>query len=386
MKVRRLRKIAAGIVSLFVFSSLGYAAADREVRIAELENQMKQVGTENAMGTFGANTAHARPEVDGKGWFITFDLLFWRTKIGGTEFAYTDQDPIARLPVKGSTKQMEFDWDWGIRVGLGYNFEHDGWDVRGQYTWWDGDGSSSTRAGLSSSVIPLRGSAFLTDLPQTNVVETPFLFCTSAKSLFDVDYQAIDLELGRDYYITSTLSFRPFWGLKNAWIDLEQKTRYTGGGQLPNNQGVSPLGISGNTVHVKETSDFWGIGPRTGVDSRWYMGQGFSIFGNLSGALLWGYFDVDHKEKYSAIEASRIHLHANRHAFSPTLQFQLGLRYDTYLYEHRNHLGIGIGFEGQYWWRQNQMLKVNDSSEVKYDRYSEDLAFYGITVDVKWDF
>lgn len=386
MKVSRLGKFVAGIVSLLMLSSLGYAAADREVRISELENQMKQVGTENSMGTFGANTASARPDVDGRGWFITFDLLFWRSKVGGTEYAYTDQDPVAQLPVKGSKKHIEFDWDWGIRAGLGYNFDYDGWDMRGQYTWWDSNGSDSTRSGISNIVVPLRGSAFLTDIPTTGVNESPFLFCTSAKSMFDVDYQAIDLELGRDYYMSSTLSFRPFWGLKSAWMDLEQKTRYTGGGALSGGQGVSILGILGNTVHVKEKSDFWGIGPRTGVDTRWYVGQGFSVFGNVAGSLLWGFFDVDHREKYSAVEASRIHLHANRHAFSPTMQFQLGLRYDTYLHHDKHHLGLGVGFEGQYWWRQNQMLKVNDSSELKYDRYSEDLAFYGITTDLRWDF
>ncbi|NGX50920.1 MAG: hypothetical protein K1060chlam2_00772 [Chlamydiae bacterium] len=385
MKVRRLGRIALGIVSLFIFSSLGYAAADREVRILELENQMEQVGTDNTMGTYGANTATARPEVDGRGWFMTFDLLFWRTKIGGTEYAYSDKSPVARLQVKGRTKNMEFDWDWGLRAGLGYNFDYDGWDVRGEFTWWDGNGSDTTRAGEVSGIVPLRGSSFITNASGSSNDEL-FLFCTSAKSLFDVEYHAVDLELGRDYYVSGKLSFRPFWGVKSAWIDLEQVTRYTGGDDFLLQSGERVLGLQGNSVHIKEHCDFWGIGPRTGVDTRWFLSDRFSFYGNVSGALLWGYYDIDHKEKFSLVEDSRIHLHANRHGFSPTVRFQVGLRHDTYLNNDKQHLGVGIGFEGQYWWRQNQMLKINVSHDLKYDRYSEDLAFYGITADVKLDF
>ncbi|MCB1072291.1 MAG: MOMP family protein [Chlamydiales bacterium] len=387
MKVRQLRSIGAGVLSLLMFSTLGYAAADREVRLTELENQMKQVATETEMGTYGANTALARPNVDGESWFFTFDLLFWRTKVGGTEYAYTDNDVFAALPHKGRKKHIEFDWDWGLRFGVGYNFEHDGWDLQAQYTWYDTNGSDSTRAGQNSSVIPLRGSASITDDPATPAVETPFISCASAKSMFDFEYNNIDVELGRDFYVSSTLSLRPFWGLKSAWIDQKQTTRYTGGGTytIPG-LGTLALGLGGNTVHVKESCDFWGLGPRTGVDTRWYVGNGVSIFGNVSGALLFGYFDVDHKERYSFLASNRIHLHANRHAFSPTVQFQMGLRYDTYLHNDRHHLGIGFGFEGQYWWRQNQMLKIDDFEELKYERYSEDVAFYGLTADVKFDF
>jgi len=385
MKLRYLRNFGLGLLSFLMISSQAYASADREVRINELEHQMKQVGTETAIGTYGANTATARPEVDGRGWFISFDLLYWKARVAGTEYAYTDQDKIASLPIKGRKKSMEFGWDWGIRAGIGYNFDNDGWDFNARYTWWETAGSDSVRAGLNSSVVPLRGSSSLTTAAAANQTVGEFIFATSAKSLYNIDYQAVDVELGRDYYVSSTLSLRPFWGLKTAWIDQEQKTHYTGGDPTVN-QGIHLLGLQGNTVHVKEDCDFWGLGPRTGINSRWYMGNKLSIFGNVSGALLLGHFDVDHKERYSAVGDARIRLHANRHAFAPMVNFELGMRYDTYLNNDRNHLGIGVGFEAEYWWRQNQMLKIDDFIDLKYERYSEDIAFYGLTADIRWDF
>ena len=101
MKVRSLGKLIAPIVAIAT-SSAAFAAMDLEARLTELENQMQQVRTETAMDTYGANTALARPAVeDGYNWFVMLDVLYWRTKIGGTEYAYTDQDPTASLPIKG---------------------------------------------------------------------------------------------------------------------------------------------------------------------------------------------------------------------------------------------------------------------------------------------
>lgn len=378
MKVGFFRKIPVAIASL-VASSTAFAAMDMDSRVSQLEDQMQQVRTETAMGTYGAQTATARPDVDGRGWFLSFDILYWHAKVGGTEFAYSDNSPAATLPIKGRTKDVDFDWDWGFRVGAGYNFAHDGWDAYLHYTWFDTNGSDSTRAGLNSSVVPTKGSSQI--VATTDNTGNQFLFCDSAKSQYDFDYQALDLELGRAYFISGKLSFRPHWGLKTAWIDQEQVTRYTGGSPVDD-----ALGLGVSTVHIKDDCDFWGLGPRVGVESKWHLGYGFSIFGNVSGALLFGHFDVNHKERWTATEDNRINLTANRHAFSPTAQLQLGLRYDKYLHDNRQHFGIGLGFESQYWWRQNQMLKIDDAAVLKYERYSDDVSMHGLTIDIRFDF
>jgi len=378
MKVGFLRKIPIAIASLLA-TSAAFAAMDMDSRVSQLENQMQQVRTETAMGTYGAQTATARPEVDGRGWFLTLDVLYWHAKVGGTEFAYSDNDPAATLPIRGRTKDIDFEWDWGFRVGLGYNFAHDGWDAYLHYTYFDTSGSDSSRAGLNSTLVPLQGAAQI--VGQVGDVNAVFQFCESAKSQYDLDYNALDLELGRAYFVSGKLSFRPHWGLKTAWIDQEQITRYTGGTRVGDDLG---LGVS--TVHIKGDCDFWGLGPRAGVESKWHLGYGFSIFGNIAGGLLFGYYDVDHRERWTGNEDNTIRLHANRHAFSPTVQFQLGLRFDKYVHNNRQHIGVGLGFEAEYWWRQNQMLKIDDAAVLKYERYSEDLSFHGLTLDIRFDF
>ncbi len=367
MKVSSLRNFSVAVASL-VSSSVAFTAMDMDARVSQLENQMKQVRTETAMGTYGAQTATARAEVDGFGWFITADVLYWHAKVGGTEFAYTDADTNSSLPIRGRVKDVDFEWDWGFRVGLGYNLKHDGWDARVGYTHFDSSGSDAVTAGSNSSVIPTRATTqFLPNVFLQN--------CTSAKAQYDFDYQAIDLDLGRSYFVSESLSFRPNCGIKTAWIDQEQTVRYTGGTHL-----------GGNTVQVKDLCDFWGLGPKAGVDSKWYLGNGFSIFGNLTAGLLFGKFDVDHKQTLSYTPEGDVKLSANRHAFSPTAQFQLGLRYERYLNNNAQHIGIGLGYEGQYWWRQNQMLVADHGFPASHTRFSDDASMYGLTLDFKWDF
>ena len=86
MKVSNLSLFSIAVASI-VTSSAAFAAMDMDSRVTQLESQMSQVRTETAMGTYGANTASARAEVDGRGWFITADVLYWHAKVGGTEYA-----------------------------------------------------------------------------------------------------------------------------------------------------------------------------------------------------------------------------------------------------------------------------------------------------------
>lgn len=349
-----LKKISF-VAAAFITSHGALSATEMEDKVMQLEGQMQQVHTTTAIGTCGARTALARAEVDGQGWFITADVLYWQARVCGTEYAYSDDGPSANYPIKGDTKTASFDWEWGLRVGLGYNLDYDGWDIRTRYTWFDTSGSGSINAGLNNSIIPLRGSSAITTTPGSTTNQ--FIFCTSANSTYDFEYNAIDLEMGRAYFVSRDLSFRPHWGLKTAWIDQQQNTYYTGGTPANNN-----VGLQGNTVTIKDESDFWGLGPRVGVDTQWHLGNGFSFFGNVAGALLFGSFDVTHKEYYSIDNDHTINLTADRRAFSPTVQMQLGLHYGRYINCNRQHIGVSLGFEANYWWRQNQMIAVNDGA------------------------
>ena len=377
MKVSILNRVSLALAALAV-TSVAFSASDLHSRVEKLEKQMDQVGTDNAFGGYGAKTAPARPTKDNNNWFITVDVLYWKPDVSGTEFAYTENNPSIQYPIKGRTKEIDFSWDWGFRAGLGYNFCFDSWDLYAEYTYFSNGSSKSTSGGCNSSVVPLRGGI-------CNPSNGAVFNASRAKAQFDFDFNSIDLNLGRNYFVSHYLSFRPFFGAKTAWIDLQQTTRYCGG-HSGSFCGVPVLALGPNTLKIKEDSDFWGIGPEVGFNSKWHLAKGFSFFADTIGALLYGFFDVDHKEKYTAIDNTRIKLSGNVHKMIPTAQIFAGVAYDIFFDCDRQHFGFRVGYDGQYWWRANQMLKIDDAAPLKYERWSEDVSMHGLTVDFRWDF
>ena len=364
-----LKRVPVTFIALAASASV-FAASDTDSRLQQLEQQMKQIRTETAAGTFGAKTASARAEVDGKGAFFTIDALVWKAAIGGTDFAYTDTtDSIASFPIKGRMKYNDFGWDWGVRVGAGYNFDYDGWEGAAEYTYFDTISSEKTAAGPASSIVPLKGSADI------NGEADGFDYCKKAKSNYKFNFNNVDVDLARNYFVSKDLSFRPHFGLKSSWITLTQKVSYGSAADVPS-----------SVVSVHDKNDLWAIGPNAGLNSRWHLCNGFGIFADASGSLLWGYYKVSHNEKESSDSDQSIRILAPMHRFCPNAQLAIGLSYDRYINNDKQHISATLGWETIYYFRANQSLKIDDFASRKYSRYSEDVSMQGVTLSLRFDF
>jgi hypothetical protein len=157
----------------------------------------------------------------------------------------------------------------------------------------------------------------------------------------------------------------------------------------------------GGPVSFKKGCKFWGIGPSGGIDTRWYLatfgcGNNISLFGDFSAALMWGRFKVTEQEVEPGfnIAGNVNHINItgiNTHLIVPMLQAQLGLGWDTSFYDDCFHFALNLGYEIQYWFRQNQMLNILPNlyfSQIYYiyERQSEDLRFHGLTANLRIDF
>ncbi|WP_420421986.1 Lpg1974 family pore-forming outer membrane protein [Simkania sp.] len=379
-------------LSCLAFVMLGsqLLAHSMEDRITELEKEMQEVGATNPQGTFGAGFTTAGTE-GANGWYIWIEPLYWHAKAGATEYAYSDktvtvfagqQDFYLQPPIEGRVKDEEFGWEWALRFGIGSYFFHDNWDVNLNYTWFESDDSSGTTKIEPSAVISLK-------LPDS----IPW---RHARSHHDLNYNNLNLEIGREYFISRTISTRPEIGLKSSWIYDRQKVRYSevfvpGFPQLSNIHG-----------RMKDKSVMWGLGPRMGVTVNGYIGDGFSLYGRLTGSLLYSYtrssmstgIDVNFP---GAVVPNpiRMHLRNNQHHFVPTAQMMLGLVWETYINDKRQHITLGAGYEVEYFWRANQTLLTDDTStaldiaaprRLAVHRASEDIMFYGITIKARLDF
>ena len=194
---------------------------------------------------------------------------------------------------------------------------------------------------------------------------------SKADAHWHVDFYDLDLVLGRNYFVSRYLALHPYFGLTSAWIQQHRHVRF----EEP----------SGDLMKLRSKNNFWGIGPRLGIDSQFYLGRNFSLYGNFSGALLWGDFHVREKESFPLDDLEIYNLRDNLHRMVSTVGFGLGIAYETNFNHDANHFMVKAGYEGQYWWRQNQ-LPIFNAFALNFTRQSEDMSMQGLTVDFRLDF
>lgn len=280
--------------------------------------------------------------------FFTAEWLYWRTRQEGMEFA--------------TSKQIEFDFQSGFRVGAGAHLpSFDGWTIYANYTRFTPDGSHSAH----HSPYPLflfQGSGV-----SGNAVDHAF-------GSWKIEFQNADLEFGKAYYLTKTLVFSPFFGLKGAWIDQRAHFHYEGG-YIP----------EGEAFRTYFKNDFKGAGPLIGTEINWQLGAGFSFFGDVATSLVIGHF-VNTQKQYQLGGMEVVHLSDDFNLVSPFLQLVAGLAWDRNFHREKCHFGLSAGFEVQQWWSQNQTEQFTDDVRPTYFRQRGDLSFYGLTLKARVDF
>jgi hypothetical protein len=329
-------------------------AADLDTRISLLEVRMNEASTRTAHGNFGAKTASAAPPLLGENWFFNGEMLWWHAAEGGTDYAQLFEGDPEFTPLDSvKNYRLKFKSDFGFRAGIGKIFTHDRWDLFLNFTWF------RTK---NSSTASLHGGQFLTPLHQMVPLEA-----SQVKFRWNIHFYTLDLNLGRSYFMSPKIALHPYAGLKTAWISQHVRTK------------SAIFSPSVETVSTKEKNGFWGIGPQIGIDGKWFLGYGFNLFALGGGSLLWGQFDVLHKEQSSP---SRF----NTHQISPMAQLQLGIGYETNIYHDKYRIEISARYENQYWWNQNQLPYFAYFSPERFQRYAENLSLQGLTVDARFDF
>jgi hypothetical protein len=262
----------------------------------------------------------------------------------------------ASAVISGPNHTLDFKWSWGFRVGIGANTDYDQWDTNVYYTWF------RTR---NSNSVGTTGTQIGSDLFG---LASPF---TQGSIHWKISYQMIDWELGRAFYVSKHLSLRPHIGIKGGWINQHVNEHFT-----------TPTGA----YHSTTKNDFWGVGACGGFNSAWTFAQvgthHFDFFGDFAGAVMYGHFNVKHSE--TSFTPSGL----NRNIMAPMLQAMFGMSWDTSFNCNRCHFGLRVGYEFQYWWKQNQML-INETAAgglVGYTRSAGDLGLQGLTIDFRFDF
>lgn len=167
------------------------------------------------------------------------------------QFAIDEQ--FVDVKLKGTSET----WKPGFRAGLGWSGDNC-LDMKGSYTWYYNKDTDNVTGHLD--------------------VQWPFGAFTRS-----LNYNLIDWELGRTFDLCSVI-FRPFCGVRGAWISQKHHARLTGYTEVF----TSPPGEIDLPLDYSLTHKIWGVGPRMGVDTSWGNYGGFSILANTSFSALYG--------------------------------------------------------------------------------------------------
>lgn len=336
-------------------------------------------------GTFREITPSAGPRVaHGADVFITANFLWWGVNQNGLNyavsagFAPSDGNDAFASASRGKSKYIGHDWTPGFRVGLGLNMSHDGWDIFTQYTWLRPSHSnivSNTTNGVTFTLGSL--------LPEG--AEGPTTLANIIKGSWNLNFNVIDVELGRNFYLSQYLTMRPFIGFKGTWQDQDVKvTSVSDNYSIP--FGGQDIPVTGPFVH-KRKLDNWGLGVRGGFNLAWFMAKNWSIYGNLAFTSMWTNYDkisatdtLQDNAVGSINSKTYVNIQAeNFYTVKYVTESEIGLRYDVWFYDDNYHFAVQAGWEQQVWINWATFQEVLDHTW-------NDLTLHGLNLKFRFDF
>jgi len=184
-----------------------------------------------------------------------------------------------------SFHNIDLDHDWGWRLDAGYLIPCTGNDISANWTYLSADEDCSTSGDVYSRFLPANKNVISLS-PWDNV-----------KSDVCFEFNEVNLEVGQKVDFCS-LHTRFHFGL--SYVCLEHDIDTTANGK---SKGLRDRRRHTARSHLE--SDFWGVGPRLGIDITYPLGcssSRFGLVGHMAGSLLAGEIEV--KENASATTIS----------------------------------------------------------------------------------
>lgn len=391
----------AAAASLVAFTAVLNAADDSQVR--NLENRVSAL--EQKKGAGGMINPPARPVIkNGADVFFTAELLVLKAHEDDLAYAIeTTAAPVANGPNVGHAKHFSGKWGVGVRLGLGYNMGHDGWDIGLYWTHYNRSTGQHKESGDCCAPCPCPSFFQPVYFPKDyaySPLSTPNIFVTEAEGKkWKLSLNILDLELGREFFVSKWMTVRPHIGLRSAWIQQKFKIEYE---QVTVGDGTNFFAGNGSTAGTLSTllpgaredlvnmkNNFWGIGLRGGLDTNWGLGAGFSLYGKLALAILWGHMHVNQKHTlHSGTTTTTLQITNVKNNFQicrPTADLMLGVRWDTTFSDDSWGMGVNLGWEQHYFWSQNKTFRF-DAGTGSLDEHDGDLSVSGAHVGLSFDF
>lgn len=304
------------------------------------------------------------------------NLLVWSLQESGTENWAEVITGGNGSPEVCDIQDVSFDWDVGLRIGLGYGMKHDQWDTQLYYTWFHTRGRSAVSSSPGSVFSSFLGNFYVDNATGAGIKGLAY---QKASILWTIRFNLFDWELGRHFWVSQALSLRPFFGLKGGWIHQTIHTKW----QHPTLPTPPPIYPPFDMGRENLKNNFWGLGPSGGINTKWNLltrqNHSLSLFGDFSGAILYGHWAFEDVYKNDiqqevSVKSSDINSGASM------LRTWMGLGWDVRSRCDRFHFSTRLGYEAQFWLGQLQFYSFDTG------RLNNELTLQGGTLEFIFDF
>ncbi len=332
------------------------------------------------------------------GMYLDVYGLVWQSKEGSLEFAaknkyYTDAIDTNRITNQITFITPDFGWKPGFKLEAGYYLPLDDWDIKTNWTHYDG-GFSNNKKHVNVELIPGNNGVIPVQFVYYLNNSTTAPRFTHATGDLDIHFNSFDLDTGRNFWIGKKFSFRPYGGLKCGWIDQNYKIYYEDSDAIISS-------AESNTYVDSSISKFnnnsLGIGPKIGFEAKCHFKKYFQLLANGSFAILPTKFDLK-KDQNDAMRTVTIEpaattntyyrfiLKEKVYMYNPNIGLQLGFGYGDCFFS-RYFLGLFMSYEMQYWWGQNQTRRFISRKNFALTTPSRgDLMLHGLSAYLKFEF
>lgn len=275
----------------------------------------------------------------------------------GTEVGYTTET-VESVDYENVINQ-KFSYKPGFKVALGMNFDHDNWDSMIQYSWFRGSDTSSTKVDAAVQTVRPIGSS---------IADAAY---TEASQTWKLHMDLIDWDLGRNYYVGTKLTFRPFFGARAAWI-------------RQNLVGTFSNADVASTKALYQSSSSWGVGARTGLNTNWALGEGFRLFGNGAADVLFTQYTKLKTHTEDAKVVKNVASQGSLNCLRSHLDLEVGLGWGSYFDCNNWHVDLTAGYGFQVFFDQNMFRPTPSNVDTAFP--GGNLYVHGLTASARFDF
>ncbi len=360
----------------------------------------------------------ARIETSPANVYTELSFNYWQTSQDNMELGLFNDGRISNTFTSGGTitsitstdsthyLDMDFGFNPGFTIAVGWNFNYDDWDLRAEYTWFHNINKHRVNSpnfllyhSASPSISPTWGTFFPASIADPAYIDSFIIenYQTASES-WRVNLDTLDLDIGRWFYVGRKIVLRPSFGIRGALIDQDVHISYING------FASFPLNIIGLTQSfltddksINGKSRSWGTGLKMALDTEWILGKGFRLYGSGEVDTLFTRYtalreitQIAGSVQYSVLLSSfsfPLHdtttgLQKNINCLRTHVDLTLGINWGMYI--NQLYLDTSLGYEFQVFFDQNMFRHdVNNPANFL---PNGNLYIQGLTAAVKLDF